>query len=89
MTCPRCDFVEAYKVFEAEDGSWEVFRCPRCNFNWRSTEGQELTDSKLYSPKFKLNEKLIQDMAPKPPIPALRKTGITEMRAKRSKLWQT
>ena len=82
MICPRCDFIEAYKVFEAEDGSWEIFRCPRCNFNWRNTEGQELTDSRLYSPRFKLNEKQIQDMAPKPPVPPLRKIEIIGMREK-------
>jgi hypothetical protein len=83
MICPRCDFVEAYKVFEAEDKSWDLFRCPRCNFNWRSTEGQELTDAKLYSPRFKLNEKQIQDMAPKPPIPPLRKTGTSGIRERK------
>ena len=47
MICPRCEFVEAYKVFEAEDKAWEIYRCPRCNFNWRSTEGQELTEPGL------------------------------------------
>ena len=83
MICPRCDFVEAYKVFEAEDRSWEIYRCPRCNFNWRNTEGEELTDSRYYSPRFKLNEKQIRDMAPKPPVPPLRKIetrGVREGR---------
>jgi hypothetical protein len=83
MICPRCDFVEAYKAFEAEDKSWEIYRCPRCNLNWRSTEGQELTDSKLYSPRFKLNERQIQDMAPKPPVPPLRKIETTRVREKK------
>ncbi len=76
MICPRCEFVEASKVFEAEDASWEIYRCPRCNFNWRSTEAKELTDSKLYNQKFKLDEKKIHEMAPKPPIPPLR-TSVT------------
>ena len=76
MICPRCDDDRAEKIFEApEDGSWEVCRCPRCYFTWRSTEGKEVTDPKLYSPKFKLNDRQIQNMAPKPPIPPLRKSG--------------
>ena len=83
MICPRCEFVEAYKVFEAGDKSWEIYRCPRCNFNWRNTEGRELTDPELYSARFKLNEKIIQDMAPKPPVPPLRKTETTGMREKK------
>ena len=75
MICPRCEFKEAYKVFEADDRSWEIYRCPRCNFNWRSTEAEELTDAKLYNLRFKLDEKKIQEMAPKPPIPPLLKPG--------------
>ena len=72
MICPRCDSDQAYKVFEAEDGSWEVYRCPRCNFNWRSTEGEEVTNPTLYNPRFKLSERQIQELPPKPPIPPLR-----------------
>jgi uncharacterized C2H2 Zn-finger protein len=74
MICPRCDYDQAYKFFEApSDKSWEVYRCPRCNFNWRSTEEEEVTNSNLYHPKFKLSERQIEGMAPKPPIPPLRK----------------
>jgi vanillate/4-hydroxybenzoate decarboxylase subunit D len=83
MICPRCEFVEAYKVFEAVDKAWDIFRCPRCNFNWRSTEGRELTEPKLYSPRFKLSERQIQDMAPKPPVPPLRKIETTGGRQKK------
>ncbi len=72
MICPRCDSVDAYMVFEAEDKSWEVFRCPRCNFNWRSTEESGVTDAKLYDLRFKLDEEKIRQMVPKPPIPPLR-----------------
>ena len=74
MICPRCEFVEAYKVFEADDKAWEIFRCPRCNFNWRSTEGPEVRDPKLYDSRFKLTEKKIEEMVAKPPIPPLRRT---------------
>jgi len=72
MICPRCEYDEAYKVFEGEDKVWVVFRCPRCNFNWRSTEGEELTSPAQYNLRFKLSEKQIREMAPKPPIPLLK-----------------
>ncbi len=86
MICPRCDFVEAYKVFEAEDRSWEIFRCPRCNFNWRSTEAQEVIEAKLYNTRFKLSEKQIQEMPPKPPVPPLRKKEAANPREKKPHL---
>ncbi len=70
--CPRCESDQAYKVFEAEDGSWEVYRCPRCNFNWRSTEEEAVTNPALYNPLFKMTEKQIRELPPKPPIPPLR-----------------
>jgi uncharacterized C2H2 Zn-finger protein len=74
MICPRCDFNQAYKIFEAPvDKCWEVYRCPRCNFTWRSTEEEEVTNPKLYHSKFKLSERQIEGMAPKPPIPPLRR----------------
>lgn len=74
MICPRCESEEAYKIFEApEDPTlWEVFRCPRCNFVWRNTEEELVTDPKQYPSKFKLSEKQIRELQPKPPIPPLR-----------------
>jgi hypothetical protein len=75
MICPRCEGDQADKIFEApEDGSWEVYRCLRCYFTWRSTEEEEVTNPKLYSPKFKLSERQMEAMAPKPPIPPLRRS---------------
>ncbi|MFH1488796.1 MAG: non-oxidative hydroxyarylic acid decarboxylases subunit D [Pseudomonadota bacterium] len=74
MICPRCDHDQASKIFEApEDASWEVYRCPRCYFVWRSTEGEEVTNPELYDPRFKLNEEKIRAMDPKPPIPPLKR----------------
>jgi transposase-like protein len=74
MMCPRCESDQAYVVLEAEDRSWEVYRCPRCNFNWRSSEGEEITDARQYDCRFKLSEKQIQGMVPNPPIPPLEKS---------------
>jgi uncharacterized C2H2 Zn-finger protein len=74
MICPRCDHAEAGKIFDApENAVWAVYRCPRCYFVWRSTEEAEVIDAKLYDPRFKLNEERIRNMAPKPPIPPLRR----------------
>ncbi len=76
VICPRCDDDRAEKIFGApEDSAWEIYRCPRCYFTWRNTEEKEVTDPELYNPKFKLTDRQIQNMAPKPPIPPLRKTG--------------
>ena len=75
MICPRCDFQDASKVFEAEDGAWEIYGCSRCGFNWRSTEEAEITDPRRYDPRFKLSEKAIAAMTPKPPLPPLKKKG--------------
>jgi len=73
MICPRCDDDQACKIFDApDDASWEIYRCPNCNFTWRSTEEEEITNPKIYSPKFKLSQKKIEEMAPKPPIPPLK-----------------
>lgn len=73
MICPRCDCDRAYKIFEAPEGAvWEVYHCPRCFFVWRNTEEDEVTNPALYDPKFKLTEKQIQEMDPKPPIPPLK-----------------
>jgi uncharacterized C2H2 Zn-finger protein len=74
MICPRCDDDRAGKIFEApEDDSWELYRCPRCYFIWRNTEEEEVTNPELYDARFKLSEKKIAAMDPKPPIPAIKK----------------
>ncbi len=73
MICPRCDSNESSQVFEAHDHSWEIYRCPRCSFNWRSSEPDEIKDSRLYNPKLKLTDKRLQEMVAKPPVPPLRK----------------
>ena len=76
MICPRCDDNRAGKIFEApEDGSWELYRCPRCYFVWRNTEEEEVTNPDLYDPRFKLSEEKITAMDPKPPIPPLIKSN--------------
>ena len=74
MFCPRCDQEEGIKIFEApKDGSWELYRCQRCDFVWRSTEKEEITNRRLYPAEFKLNEDQMAKMTEKPVIPPLKK----------------
>ncbi|HUL30158.1 MAG TPA: non-oxidative hydroxyarylic acid decarboxylases subunit D [Thermodesulfobacteriota bacterium] len=76
MFCPRCDQDKAIKFYEApKDGSWELYRCQRCDFVWRSTEKEEIRNRQLYPAEFKLNEDQMAKMTEKPTIPPLRKPG--------------
>ena len=74
MICPRCEDDQAYKMLEAEDSSWEVYRCPHCNFNCRSSEEGEVVDPGQYDGRFKLTDKRIGELQPNPPIPPLEKS---------------
>lgn len=80
MTCPRCNSDEACQVSEAHDGTWVIYRCPQCNFNWRSSEPDEVKDPGLYDSRFKLTGKRFEQMIAKPRIPPLRisSTGQAE-----------
>ena len=75
MICPRCDDERAVKFFDSpEPGAWELYRCVKCFFVWRSTEEDEVTKPEHYDPKFKLSDARIAAMGEKPPIPPLRKS---------------
>ncbi len=75
MICPRCEDERAAKFFDSPDaGAWELYRCPRCYFVWRSTEEDEVIRPERYNPKFKLSESKIAQMSDKPAIPPLAKT---------------
>ena len=42
QACPRCDADQTLKVADSPvKGKWEVYRCPKCNYVWRSTESLE------------------------------------------------
>ena len=42
LPCPRCDADQTLKVADSPvKGKWEVYRCPECNYVWRSTESFE------------------------------------------------
>ena len=59
--CPRCDDANIVKISDSPKlGVWEVYRCRRCNYVWRSTEkldhiekyDQGLVDAALRRPDF-------------------------------------
>ena len=52
----RCLAESAGKIAEAPDGSraWEVYRCERCNYSWRSSEDSEVAVLQKRDPEFQL-----------------------------------
>lgn len=59
--CPRCDDANIVKIADSPKlGVWEVYRCHRCNYVWRSTEklhniqkyDKGLVDAALRRPDF-------------------------------------
>lgn len=72
MICPRCDSDTAALLVKAPvDNAWEVYKCNTCNFTWRSTEDEYITDPAKYDRRFKINPAKIPEMAVIPPIPKL------------------
>ncbi len=81
MICPRCDSAAAELLVKAPvDGAWEVYICIVCNFTWRSTESEDITDPARYDDRFKIDPARIPDMLVIPPVPKLR----TDERARTS-----
>ncbi len=74
MICPRCDSDAADLLVKAPvDNAWEVFICGVCNFTWRSTESEDITNPARYDKRFKIDPAAIFDMAVLPPVPKLKK----------------
>lgn len=70
MKCVRCLEGEAEVVAGAPDGSnaWEIYRCTRCNYGWRSSEPGTITDPAQRDPFFQLDK---TDLATLPsPLPS-------------------
>lgn len=57
MKCVRCLAGDVTVAAHAPDGSgaWEIYRCPRCNYAWRSTEPETITDPARRDPFFQLD----------------------------------
>jgi hypothetical protein len=74
MKCVRCLVGEASVVAKAPDGSgaWEIYKCARCNFGWRSTEPESITDPAKRDPFFQLDKVDLNNLIIPCPIPPLR-----------------
>ncbi len=72
MICPRCDSDAAELLVKAPvDNAWEVYLCGTCNFSWRSSESEDITDPARYDRRFKIDSRLIPNLPVIPPIPKL------------------
>ena len=72
MICPRCDSDAADLLVKAPvDNAWEVYLCGTCNFTWRSTENEEITNPARYDRRFKINPLSIPNLPAIPPVPKL------------------
>jgi vanillate/4-hydroxybenzoate decarboxylase subunit D len=72
MICPRCDSDAADLLVKAPvDNAWEIYICGACNFTWRSTESEDITNPAMYDKRFKLDPASIPNLSVLPPIPKL------------------
>jgi ribosomal protein S27AE len=69
--CPRCSEGDATMVAHAPDGSgaWEIYKCGRCNYGWRSTEPASITDPALRDPFFQLSGRDLDELSSPLPLP--------------------
>lgn len=77
MNCVRCLVGTAHIVAKAPDGSgaWEIYRCERCNYGWRTTEPASITDVALRDPDFQLDGVDLATLMNPCPIPPLVRGG--------------
>jgi late competence protein required for DNA uptake (superfamily II DNA/RNA helicase) len=65
MKCVRCLNDTASKVADAPDGSgaWEVYYCTTCDYSWRNTEEDYVTDIEKRNPRFQVTPADLERMA--------------------------
>ncbi|TDC69707.1 hypothetical protein E1200_07605 [Actinomadura sp. GC306] len=71
--CPRCAHGTIGLLFASPDpGIWEVLRCERCLYCWRTTEPDRRTSRDHYPDTFTMTAEEIGSAPHVPPIPPLR-----------------
>lgn len=50
-------------------GAWEIYRCTRCNYGWRSSEPQDVTDPAKRDPFFQLDKTDLATLLSPLPLP--------------------
>lgn len=78
MKCVRCAIGVAEVVAKAPDGSgmWQIYRCQRCNYGWRSTEPESITLPALRDSEFQLTEADLSALVTPCPVPPLKRHSI-------------
>jgi hypothetical protein len=73
MRCVRCLADTAAVSAQAPDGSgaWEIYSCSRCNYSWRSSEPDTITDPEKRDPFFQLDAVDLDELDSPLPIPPL------------------
>ena len=67
--CPRCESATVELQFSSPvKGVWEIYRCTKCLYAWRSTEPETNTDPAKYPHRFKVDPARLNDY---PIMPAI------------------
>lgn len=77
MKCVRCLVGEVEVVAHAPDESnaWEIYRCTRCNYAWRSSEPEHVIDPAKRDPRFQLVDVDLEAIESLMPVTPSRATG--------------
>lgn len=72
MICPRCAEERIDRLATSPvPGAWEVLRCQRCLYTWRTTEPARRTERDAYPDEFKLTQADIDNAPEVPAVPPL------------------
>jgi vanillate/4-hydroxybenzoate decarboxylase subunit D len=72
MICPRCGCSTTNLLVKSPvDDAWVIYKCRTCDFTWRSTESEDVTDYSKYDARFKIDPSKIVELPVMPPIPKL------------------
>lgn len=77
--CPRCDHDAVSTVATSPvAGVWDVLRCGRCFYMWRTTEPDRRTRRAAYPAQFRLTRADIDNATEVPPVPPARRRAVTQ-----------
>jgi vanillate/4-hydroxybenzoate decarboxylase subunit D len=94
MKCLRCLVGEVEIAAHAPDGSgaWEIYHCTRCNYSWRSSEPDSITDPAKRDPSFQLADVDVKELMATLPVAPLKAEPpwgiVVDPRGNQSK-WET
>ncbi|AKJ08852.1 4-hydroxybenzoate decarboxylase [Streptomyces incarnatus] len=72
--CPRCAHGDTEHIHASPvPGVWDVLRCPRCLYMWRTSEPARRTRREHYPEGFRLTEADLANADEVPAVPPLRR----------------